>query len=65
MGLTQVGKGVCAVPVPGGCCYITQHGRGRMDRTTVLYTLHWPLSTQVVCVSTVLATAARLLAACK
>lgn len=36
------GKGVCTVPVAGGCSSVTQHGRGRMDRTTVLYTLHWP-----------------------
>lgn len=30
---------------PCGCSAITQHGRGRLDSTTVLYTLHWPQST--------------------
>lgn len=30
---------------PWGCSAITQHGRGRLDRTTVLYTLHWPQCT--------------------
>lgn len=54
------GKGMCPVPMARGCSSVTQHGRGCTDRTTVLYALHWPR-----CKWCSLATAARLLAACK